>query len=962
MKWSINKKTSRLSALVLMGCLGITPAAFAGYYAPSNVMSFAAKGASDNTMFSDKTLPLQSLSTTGPGLPPYGVGRAYNTQFANNGMAGCGVGYPMMQAIYKNAPQGSDYSANYVALNVYSHLMGYDPNAPAWGSSSGEGDVKGYVTFAPGQLGYPYRQYLRSMPALYPAYEGLYDDGLSCGRWVSANTSSSVCQDQSGPSVAGASKACTLPAAQTYNSTPLMGYVFDSCEDNNGWCRDDDAHIDIDQAVVNDNYSLKWNFIANPYYTNPNAPANLKDVWLAWNGAGVSKYWSYLVVANLQDGISMLQYNVGTHAQPIWINSHFLAGGNDVTWSDSSSNGQVWELQPMGSVAQDIYTMTDPTYEVRLFDVNGYPVKNGQIYQFDLNTTLANAATFPDDSSQLFYRGGVSASPGTSIAVAPTGTASLTLKGTNSAVSLSQIKPVLIDNNGFSYSPNSCSGNSCTFNNLPVNTAFTLYGVYENDVSNDLVVRDIQKLVVNQSGFTSGSGASTVSVDSSKWDFTTQYTGAVTVPVDLGASAATSVNANLQALFVPSNTSMLTASTQGCFLNNYYVQAGKVPTPTTCYLYYTEHHNGDFNSSAIPTMNFTLQLPEYVGADAGSDLQLASGNNASVVVQGYNPVNNPLVVPQNLPTVTYQVSSNSNRSVFLMLDSRSDAACLTGLSAVNVTVGSTTQSLTLQQLDQPVVINIPFNGGAAAAVSGIATMKAGAPNCRVNLGSASVTPGTDVVEMVELNTLATAPTPPPPPVQKQGVAVIATADSASCLNQSDRLSFGAVPPVAYTVSTSQTKIGLPVGNYPVSDQPFKVPGGICQVKPTTVAVVANVYTNLALSYHFTPGTSLSCSAVANVVTSNGWNGCNVTFDVTNTGASNISAVALRWNGTNNAMQPWGGVAVASAAGQVTATLPLYNPIAAGATVLGNSKGWGMTIQDGAVCSGLASAAIQCQGS
>lgn len=949
-------KLNKLSIALLFCSLGaIQNVSAAGYYSQRNIQTLASKNVQDNVVFNNQTLTLQANTTRNAtkGLP-YGVGHVANTQFANTGYAGCGVSYPLMQAIYQTAGQNKNYANNYLALNVYSHLLGYDSNAPVWSSSSGEGNVKGYLNFAQGNLAYPYRQYLRSMPALYPSYLGLYDNGKSCGRWAQVSTGS-ICSDDSGANVGYASKVCTSQPATSYNKT-FYGYVFDSCEDNNGWCRDDDAHVDINSAAIGDNDYLSWKFVQNPYYTDPSAPSQLKDVWLAWYNNPVNAWWTYIEVANLPDGLGMLQFNIGSSSNPIWVNSHMQAGGsNTVTWTEGTSNGQTWQLQPMGS-ATDSAPPSNPTYQIRLFDLNGYPVKNGQIYQFDLTTTLKTGSQ-PVGGEVLFYKG--QPGQGSSIVKAPTtGTATLTVNVGNlhSGFNLSSINPVLIDSNGFSYNPTSCTTNSCSFQKLPSGTTYTFYGVYSNETSNDLVVRKSQSLIVNQSGIALNGTSGSANLNASSWDFTTTYTGAVTVPVTFKVTKPTakSVNANLQALFVPVNNSAVTANTQGCFLNNYYPQTG-TSTPTTCYLYYTAHQKGSFNTD-VPSMSFNVLLPTDIGVGSSDHLQLQSAVNTQVKINGYNP-GSSLVIPQTISNITYQTATGNQRTAYVILDPNSDQSCLNSLSSLNVHVGSNSPiTFTASKIDQPVLASI----SAAAILSGTANMQSGAQACQVNFSQPSLTPGLDLVAIVKLSSGPNTSTNPNPPSGNQGVNITASADNPACLNQNDILNFGNTK-VNYTVSTTNTQVKLDSGNYQVSNQPYNVNGGTCSLTPTSVNVVANQFSNLSLNYHYSasPSSGGSCSATANVSSSSGWNGCNVTFDVTNGGSSAISSVILKWAGSNNAIQPWGGVTVTTNAGTVSTQLPVYNPIQPGNKVIGNSQGWGMTIQDGNVCSALASAKIQC---
>lgn len=254
-------------------------AASGGYFKLHNLMSAAQKNVPSNVFFNDAKLNLERRET--------GAGHVVNTQFANDGgVAGCGISSTLIQYMYQNTGT-VDLSKNYVALNVYSQVMGFNPEATFWGNP--EGQVKGYMT----QLGdkthvaYPNISYHREIPSLYPAYLGLYNNGLNCGRWVEAQFDTIHCLDRT--TATGISKSCPDVSSLSYAGEKLQGYIFDSCEDNNGWCRDDAAHPDFNQSAfkIPDNYYLQWKFIRNPYYSDVKAPAWLKDVWFA------VQYWHH---------------------------------------------------------------------------------------------------------------------------------------------------------------------------------------------------------------------------------------------------------------------------------------------------------------------------------------------------------------------------------------------------------------------------------------------------------------------------------------------------------------------------------------------------------------------------------------------------------------------------------------------------------------------------------------------
>jgi hypothetical protein len=106
------------------------------YFQLHNLMSSAQKNIPSKFFLNDARLNLENQEK--------GTGRVVNTQFSNDGgMACCGIKSDLMHYMYQNSGT-VDLSRNYIALNVYSQIMGFDPQAPFWGDP--EGAVKGYLT------------------------------------------------------------------------------------------------------------------------------------------------------------------------------------------------------------------------------------------------------------------------------------------------------------------------------------------------------------------------------------------------------------------------------------------------------------------------------------------------------------------------------------------------------------------------------------------------------------------------------------------------------------------------------------------------------------------------------------------------------------------------------------------------------------------------------------------------
>lgn len=899
--------TRRVSCALGISLFALSTQSFAtGYFQLHNLMSQAQKNIPNNLVLNDSRLNLENQMQ--------GTGHVVNTQFANNGgMAGCGVSSTLVQYIYQKA--NVDLSKNYIALNVFSQVMGYDPKAPYWGDP--EGSIKGYLTQG-ANIAYPYTPYHRILPSIYPAYLGMYNNGLNCGRWIKASFDTQFCLDRT--TTSGKSKSCPVVGGLTYQGQQMQGYVFDSCEDNNGWCRDDAAHIDVNGGAftIPNNYYVQWQFITNPYYSDANAPAWLKDVWFAWF-SNASQYWSYVAILNAQNGISNVEYNIGNPNNPTWIGSHVLGGNNDLTWSSTSNNGQLWQVEPVNALT-DSAPSSNPTYQMRMFDYLGYPSNNGAIYQFQLlfsDGTLGQAVS----GYYFFYQGGLPVKSGSqaqnmTIFRAPKGPGSVTVAFGNllpDVVSLdptqsNYLRPVLITDSGYAYDATKCTANQCTFANVPTSSTFTVFAHAIQDVSNDLTLRKTNDVAINSAKITFPSGATSVSYNLTAADInlSTLYSARVQIPLAFATSSLTPINANLQALFVPDATANaaknISAQVQGCFLNTYVQSVADLKLKkgsfngnnSICTVYYTVNNQTSFATTAIPpAATFTVLVSSQVGVPP-VNYGLTMPYSATVNVTGYNPIGSPNPETFTVPMVNYQTSTSASRSFYLILDPNSDAVCLQNLdptAGVSVNVGSASYRLT--QAGVPLETQL---SQAGATVSAIATMKSGA-KVKCQAMSALVNPlnlGVDTVDVIKLELV---PVSAPPKPLTQGVLATATGD-INCLGGADTLTFtsgGSVAAaVGYTVAATATKVGVnaSAGTYTITDKAFQVVGGTCQLSSSpSVTLSANTFTPVTLNYSFTATPGATCSATAQVLGS--WpNGCTVQVSLSS--AAPLSNVTLAW--------------------------------------------------------------------
>lgn len=920
----------------------------AGYFQMHNLMSAAQKNIPNNLFFNDLKLNLEALEKNS--------GHVVNTQFSNDGgMAGCGVSSTLMTYMYQNRG-ATDLSKNYIALNVYSQVPGFDPQAPFWGNP--EGQLKGYLTqgSVPTNIAYPFTPYHRVIPSLYPAYLGLYNNGLNCGRWVEADFDNQSCQDRTSP--LGISKFCPSVGSLTYTGQKMLGYVFDSCEDNNGWCRDDAAHIDVNPLALTNpaNYYLQWKFVKNPYYSDTNAPAFFKDIWLAWFSQA-SKYWSYVAILNVENGISNVQYNIGDPTNRTWINSHVLAGDNNVTWSSTSNNGQLWQIEPVNSLV-DTAPPDNPLYQMRIYDYLGYPANHGTIYQFQLlfgDGTLGNSV----GGYYFFYQGGATVKPGPqtqnmTLLRAPVGNGKITvafnqLVPSNFTLNASQpnyLRPVLISDDGFAWDADQCANNQCVFSNLPTTATYHVFAHAIEDVSNDLTLRKVNDVAFYSDNITFPSGAITVNytLKDSERNLSTLYSARIQIPLKFAVTNNAAINGNLQALFIPDNSrnaaNNITAQTQGCFLNTYVNTLTDANNNqykgnnSICTVYYTVNHLSNFSTASPPAAFFNVVLPAKIGFDT-FNFNLSASYNNPVQVTGYNPAGSPLPAAQSVPLANYVQGTGAARTLYLLLDPASDAACLQNLDpvmGVSVTIGNAAP-INLTKADVPLETQLTQTTttlGATVNLTGNANISCQAMPAIQPTASAPLKPGIDVVEVIKLSV---TPTVLPPKPSNRGIAAVSVGDSA-CLGGADTLLFSTngnvAQSVAYTTKTTTTNITLDVapGTYTISDKAFKVAGGTCQLSNAPVVTIqTNTFTPVSLNYKFTGTPGGTCTALAQVTAT--WpNGCNVQFTLSSNGP--LQNVKLSWQKGMidwSRAQVWGGEGSlnipADPTGNVTWLLPSW---------------------------------------
>lgn len=257
------------------------------------------------------------------------------TSFATNFKAigaptgGCGV------------PEAQLDSLDYVALNVQKTPNDYSTTAPR--------------------------------PNPDQATTGIFANGLNCGRWVHV-TITKDCHDflNSGTTAQNLCPESKL-SPSLHADASLDMIVADSCQDNNGWCRDDQYHLDLHTVSLTRfvkagaavdlskdwaNPQITWQFIKAPKYSG--------DIKIGF-GAMWQKYYLPVIITHLENGL---------HAVEVKVNG---------AWQKATMNGDNGQAYVLPNTAE-------VPFQVRLYDADDKPVQGGRIYQFNLPSSCAKPA------------------------------------------------------------------------------------------------------------------------------------------------------------------------------------------------------------------------------------------------------------------------------------------------------------------------------------------------------------------------------------------------------------------------------------------------------------------------------------------------------------------------------------------------------------------------------------------
>lgn len=234
-------------------------------------------------------------------------------------------------------PQSALDSQNFVALNVQ--------NTP--------GD---YTTFLARPIGPQFASEI-----------GLFNNGLNCGRWVQVAIGDFCTGTNDGAPGKGFCYGSGGLVADSFNGATLNMVVADSCQDGNGWCRDNPDHLDLATASINqfllngqsvgdllpnhwNNRQISWQFISAPNYSG--------DIVIGFiQGANV--FWPAIGIAHLPNGIHGVDSFTNGAWQPAKMDSDL---GQDYIIAPTASNGS--------------------SYQIRVHDASDQLINSGRVYSF----------------------------------------------------------------------------------------------------------------------------------------------------------------------------------------------------------------------------------------------------------------------------------------------------------------------------------------------------------------------------------------------------------------------------------------------------------------------------------------------------------------------------------------------------------------------------------------------------
>ncbi len=240
-------------------------------------------------------------------------------------------------------PEGILETPNFVALNVQ--------NTP--------GDYGGQV----------------ARPISNAGIVGEFNNGKNCGRWVRVTMGSRCSGTNDGAAGQSFCRGGSWQADE-YNGATLDMLVADSCQDGNGWCRDDRFHLDLstssltrfakDSKVVSGlpqhfgNRQISWQYVEAPNYAG--------DIKIGFRN-GAKYYWPAVAITHLKNGI----HGVKSQINGSWVDATMVG-----------DNGQVYQLP-----------ISNPPYRIQVIDSTGRAANGGRVYEFNFPSSCGSECSVP---------------------------------------------------------------------------------------------------------------------------------------------------------------------------------------------------------------------------------------------------------------------------------------------------------------------------------------------------------------------------------------------------------------------------------------------------------------------------------------------------------------------------------------------------------------------------------------
>jgi len=213
---------------------------------------------------------------------------------------------------------------------------------------------------------------------------GIFANGLNCGRWVRVTLTKSCAGFNNNGTRAEniCPEANLVPHPMAGASLDMI--VADSCQDGNGWCRDDKFHLDlhrsslaqftkdnktIDISTPWSNPQITWQFIKAPNYVG--------DIKIGL-GANWQKDYLPVILTHLENGL---------HGVEVEVNGKW-----DIA-KMTSDNGQSYILP----------NAAKPPFKIRVKGADDLLINGGRIYQFTLPPACGGAAACPAAYTKVDY-------------------------------------------------------------------------------------------------------------------------------------------------------------------------------------------------------------------------------------------------------------------------------------------------------------------------------------------------------------------------------------------------------------------------------------------------------------------------------------------------------------------------------------------------------------------------------